>query len=112
MGCVRGGLNGRVAERDDEINLAPDEVSGERREPIELPLPVPHVQYEIAAFDVTEFPQLADKGGLPFVSCTKMVKPADVPDLLRWLPLGGERRGEEAARNPGDEGSSGYHSMI
>ena len=37
---------------------------------------------------------------------------ADPGDLPRRLCLGGERRGEEAARDAGDEGSPVHHSIT
>ena len=60
------------------------------------------VDDEIAAFDVAQGSQALAEG-LDTRTLRDGAQKADPVDVPRRLRLGGERRGEEAASDPGDE---------
>jgi hypothetical protein len=98
----RGGLlcrdDMRVATRHDDVDLEPDQVLGELREPLQLPVGEAVLDYHVPSRDVAKIPQAVFEG-LHEVRRLLARRAQQIPDpgnLPRRLGLGGERRDCEA----------------
>ena len=90
---------------DDDIHLQANEIGGERRQPLILPLGRPILDHDVLTFDVAQLAQ-----PLPECFVEERGDVAQEPDLgglpPRLLRLGGERRGEETASDDRHESAS------
>jgi hypothetical protein len=92
--------NIRVATRHDDVDLEPDQVLGELREPLRLPVGEAVLDHHVPSRDVAEITQAVFEG---FHEARRLLArraqqnpdSGNLPPLLR---LGGERRGEESSR--------------
>ena len=89
-----------------------DQISREGRKPLDLAVGAPVLEGEVLILDVSEIT-------LPLAKHLKErrrpgnhVKISDSRHLPGPLRLGGERRGEEAARQGAKEGPSIHHSIT
>jgi hypothetical protein len=94
-----GGPNRSGTARDDNVDVALDELGRERREPFDAAFGVASLHLQISALDVAQVLQNHDEITTGVVRVgkrrhakTERTKPVHLPDRLR---LGGERRGEE-----------------
>ena len=102
------GENGRRTGRHNDIDLGLNRLSDEPREPIILTLRPAVFDHDIPPLDVVEIAQALAKGGDEFglERGRRIAKVRDPPHLPRLLPLGSERRGEEATSQGAEERTS------
>jgi hypothetical protein len=93
----------------DDVNIQAHELGGEGGKPSDIASSVPELDDEILALDVPQLAQTLDHGLVegrgPRID---RGKDSDGGHPSRCLRLGGERRGEEAAREDRHEGTSGH----
>ena len=106
-----GGQGLGCASGHDDINLERNQFGRKSGEPLELPLGISVFDYEVATLHVTEVTQPLAEGLLEVRGRVER-QVAYSKDLGRLLPLGGERRGEETARNAGNEGPPIHYSIT
>src|SRR5262245_12379256 len=98
----------RVATRHDDVDLEPDQVLGELRKPLQLPVGEAVLDHHVPSRNVAEITQAVFKGfhGVRRLLARRAHQIPDPRNTPRLLRLGGERRGEEASRNHREEGTS------
>jgi hypothetical protein len=108
-----GGEGVESASDYDDINLERNQFGRKSGEPLKLPLGISVFDHDVAALDVTEVAQSLTEG-LGQVGTTGQAarQEAYSSDRGRLLPLGGERRGEEAERDAGDERPPVHYSIT
>jgi hypothetical protein len=112
-GLLRGQGGEGAADGHDDIDLERDQLGRQSGELLGLPLGIPVFDQEVAAFDVTEVTQSLMEGlaHVEVSGCQVERQVAYSSDLGRLLGLGGERRGEEAARQGADECASIHRGL-
>ncbi len=89
-----------------------DQISREGRKPLDLGVGAPVLEGEVLILDVSEITQPLAEHLEERRRPGNHVKISDSRHLPGPLRLGGERRGEEAASDAGDEGSAVHHSIT
>jgi hypothetical protein len=108
-----GGQGLGCASGHDDINLERNQFGRARGEPLELPLGISVVDRNVSALDVAEVTQSLAEGLYHVGASSQVARQKAYPrDLPRRLCLGGERRGEEAASQGGDERTSVHYSIT
>src|SRR5262249_1150905 len=114
----RGGLlcrdDMRVAARHDDVNLERDQVLGELREPLQLPVGEAVLKHHVPSRNVAEITQAVFEGFhevrlLPARRAQQIPDPGNLPRRLR---LGGERRGEDSREGSLNEPASVHYSIT
>ena len=106
-------LAGAGVGGNDDINIGPDCFGGESREVLGTPSSPAVVDVDGPTFDIAKLPEALPKGvGSGRVLWRGSREKRDAGDFTRRLRPGGKRRGEEAARQGADEGSSVHHSIT
>ena len=91
----------------DDIDLERNQFGCKRGEALRLPLGISVFDHDVATLDVTEVTQPLEEGLVPVGASGPVERQvAYASDFNRLLRLSGERRGEEAARDGADEGTS------
>jgi hypothetical protein len=100
--------------RQDDVHLAANQFGGETREPFVFVLGESVFKDNVLAFDLTEFAQAGaeTQEHVRVDTFASGPKKPDPPHLLRLLPLGGERRGEETTSDHAKEGSPLHRCRI
>ena len=97
------------------MHVEPDEVGSEVGKPARIFLCPPWFEDDVLALHIAQFSETAFEALPPpetaRVWCA-VVQKTDPGDLPRLLPLGGERRGEEAASQSPEERAPVHHSMT
>jgi hypothetical protein len=108
---LRGGQGGHRGGGQNDIDPERDQFGRESRKPVWLPLGISVFDQDIAPLDVSEVTQPLTEG-LWAVGDGVDRQVTYSSKLGRLLGLGGERRGEEAASNSSDEGSTIHYSIT
>src|SRR5262245_23583100 len=103
----------RVATRHDDVDLEPDQVLGELRKPLQLPVGEAVLDHHVPSRNVAEITQAVFKGfhevrRLLARRAHQIPDPRNTPRLLR---LGGERRGEQRG-STSKERPAVHHSIT
>src|SRR5262249_1477151 len=97
----------------DDVELQPNQLAHERREPLELPVGGSELDLDRLALDVTEVTQSLTKGLRQLRACGQVGRHiTDARDLGHLLGLTTKWSGEEAAGQHPNEGSARRHWMI
>jgi hypothetical protein len=103
-----------VATRHDDVDLEPDQVLGELREPLQLPVGEAVLDHHVPSGDVAEITQAVFEGvhkvRRPLARRAQQIR--DPGNLARRLRLSGKRYGENAASECDKEYSPRSHWMI
>jgi hypothetical protein len=114
----RGGLlcrdDMRVATRHDDVDLEPDQVLGELREPLQLPVGEAVLDHHVPSRDVAEITQAVLEGfhkGRRLLArrAQQIPDPGNLPRLLR---LDGERSGDSTSQRGQQEATAVHHSIT
>ena len=109
-GCrILRGEPTRRPRGDDYVNLQPDELGGERREALRLPVGPAVLDNDVAPFRVPEFPESESKRLIERGRPRSLDEITDHRNLPRLLPFGGERRRQLPKRDPAEEGAPVDH---
>jgi hypothetical protein len=112
-GGLLGGFGSGRGCRDDDVDVQPDELGGERGQSLILELGGPMLDHHVLTFDVAQVAQpLPERLVEERRHVTQQADPGDLPG--RSLGRGGGRRGEEAEsesglRAPPEQSSSPLH---
>jgi hypothetical protein len=108
-----GGTHCVGRRRNDHVHLEPDELRGEAGQPFGSAIRVPRFDDGVLSVDVSVVAQTRTKrlqvGGIRRRGDQREITD---PDDSRLLPLGGERRGDETARQRPNERPPVHHSMT
>jgi hypothetical protein len=92
---VPGGRGRQLHPGEGDVDVEPDELARELRQPIGSPLRRAVLDHEVLALDPSERTKaLAERGAVIFSRAPEL-QGADAVDLPSRLRLGGERRGED-----------------
>jgi len=103
------------ARGKDGVDFHLNQFGREIGEPLDLPFRGAVLYHKVVVLDVSQLGKCLHQGRLTSSGLARRrtgTQYADPPDLPRLLPLGGERPGEEAARERADERSAVHHSMT
>src|SRR5262249_33994599 len=104
------GDTGCASQCHDHVDIEADQLGGEAREPLELPLRAPDLERQVLAFDVPQFLQpLLEAREDTGEGDVRWGEDADPKDFPWWLRVGsawrhedgkGQRRNEPNGREP------------